>query len=194
MKQYLYACLIGQFFGVLLLLALLTGCSKTVTEQADTSDLRAQIEALQMQVNQGNETVASLTNALEKSEQLMTSLQAQLQTVLVSNGANSNYIAELRDLLTNLQDIVVQQQADLAELSSGLRVVGIIDFCGKKPAAFNEVGLRMSDGTTVVFFEHGSSRFLTVLENSKSYATTDGTGCNFSVNGSGQVCDNYGCR
>lgn len=182
-----------------LLIGLLSICliSCVVTRKehdGDIDELKTQIAQLQLQLQTGANSVSSLTMALNQSRELIASLEDQVYGLLVSNNANTSEIQELQDLITVLQDIAVNQQAALAQLSSGLRVVGVIDFCGETPSAYNEVGLRMSDGSTLAYFENGGKRFITALKPSTSYQTTDGTNCQFTTNASGLVCDQYGCR
>lgn len=114
-------------------------------------------------------------------------LELELQNLITELQKNANADAAIAAQVTNLQ-------VEVAELQSGLKVTSIIDFCGPVGTGYNEVGLRMSDGSTMAFFESGGSRFLTLLKPSSSYVTTDGTNCNFTTNSSGLVCDVIGCR
>lgn len=60
-------------------------------------------------------------------------------------------------------------------------VTEIIDPCGDDPGKFDEVLLKLYDGSYVSYFEDGGKRFLTVLEFGKIYQTTDRQKCKFKV-------------
>lgn len=60
----------------------------------------------------------------------------------------------------------------------------LIDPCGDNPGEFDEVILKMADGTHVVYFQDGNKRFLTVL-GPGNYQTTDKQKCNFSIDTNG---------
>lgn len=64
-------------------------------------------------------------------------------------------------------------------------VVQIIDPCGDTPAVYDEVILKMADGSLIASFSDNSSgknTRLSILVDG-NYSTTDGSGCSFSVNG-----------
>lgn len=62
-------------------------------------------------------------------------------------------------------------------------IVQIIDPCGDA-SGHDEILLILSTGEVLAYFESGSNRFLSVLENG-NYRTTDAQQCNFTVsNGS----------
>jgi hypothetical protein len=145
--------------------------------------------------NEHSQEIADLQAETRANNQLIADLYTSLQ-------ANQHLIDQLRNSLTSLtQDQIADIQFNVetlqvayVQLVSEQKVVGLIDFCGEKPGAFNEVGLRLSNGDTLVFFESQGNRFLTVLQPSRSYSTTDGTACSFTTNAAGLVCDNLGCR
>lgn len=58
-------------------------------------------------------------------------------------------------------------------------IIEIIDPCGDSPG-YDEVLLRLADGSLVVYFEQGSNRFLTELTPG-TYQTTDSQRCVFTV-------------
>lgn len=62
---------------------------------------------------------------------------------------------------------------------SDYTVVALVYPCGNGPG-FEEVLLRMSDGTLLAHYSHGSRQFLAVVTPG-TYTTTDGTGCVFTV-------------
>lgn len=76
--------------------------------------------------------------------------------------------------------LIASNQSRLAELETGLMVVQLIDPCGDSIGQFDEILLKLSDGTIIAYFEHGSKRFLTVVSDG-NYRTTDASNCAFSV-------------
>lgn len=68
-------------------------------------------------------------------------------------------------------------------------VVELIDPCGQE-AVFDEVLLRMADGSLMAHYSAGGNQFLTLVPPG-SYATTDGTGCTFIVTSELTVIDKY---
>ena len=67
------------------------------------------------------------------------------------------------------------KDADASEFD----IVEVIDPCGDE-AAFDEVILRLANGELLAYFA-GSDGFLTLIDPG-NYVTTDGTGCQFTVN------------
>lgn len=60
-------------------------------------------------------------------------------------------------------------------------IVEVIDPCGNNPNQFDEVILRLHDGSLLAYFEgHGNDRFLSIIGNG-SYRTTDAQQCYFTV-------------
>jgi len=78
-----------------------------------------------------------------------------------------------------LESLIHDLEARVATLESGLRVVGFVDPCGDGPG-FDEVLMRMSDGSLMAYFESGKYRFLTILAPGV-YRTTDSQKCKFRV-------------
>lgn len=64
-------------------------------------------------------------------------------------------------------------------------VVQVFDPCGDAPG-FDEVILKLADGTLISYFESGSNKFLTVLKPG-TYRTTDGSGCTFTIKNDGTI-------
>lgn len=80
---------------------------------------------------------------------------------------------------------VILDGQDGTDAPAVLSVSEIIDPCGKQ-ASFDEVLLRLSDGSLLVHFSNGSNQFLSLI-GPGSYVTTDGTSCHFTVNADGSV-------
>jgi hypothetical protein len=64
-------------------------------------------------------------------------------------------------------------------------VVEVYDPCGDSPG-FDEVILKLADGTLMSYFESGSNRFLTILRPG-TYRTTDGSNCIFTIRSDGSI-------
>jgi hypothetical protein len=87
--------------------------------------------------------------------------------VLITNGTNG------QDGMDGLPGLDGRNGTDsIAEL---------IDPCGDNPGQFDEIILKLSTGELLVYFESGSNRFLSLIDNG-SYHTTDSQHCAFSVN------------
>ena len=179
---------------LILLTVILFGCAKAPDNSAEIGALQDQVNRLRDEQNSTSQAVALLTTQLNETMKLVGTVQSQLNAVLVSSQANEYQVYELGEMIATLQVVVNNQQAALAQLQTTKTIVKLIDFCDTVPNKFNEVGFRLSDGSTVVFFESKGNRFLTVLAASTAYQTTDGTNCNFTTNAQGLVCDNMGCR
>jgi hypothetical protein len=61
----------------------------------------------------------------------------------------------------------------------------VYDPCGDSPD-FDEILLKLADGTVLAYFESGSNRFLTTLRPG-TYRTTDGSNCVFTLNNDGTI-------
>jgi len=78
-------------------------------------------------------------------------------------------------------------QTQLTQLASQQNPVEIIDPCGDKPGAYDEVLVRIDDGRLVAYFESGGTRFLTILLQNVTYQTTDSQACVFHLDSNNQV-------
>jgi hypothetical protein len=70
-------------------------------------------------------------------------------------------------------------------LPSPYTVSEIVDPCGDGPG-YDEVILRMENGVLMAHYADGVRQFLTVI-GPGTYATTDGTGCIFTITPTGEV-------
>lgn len=94
-----------------------------------------------------------------------------------------------------IQVLQVQLNASLVQLTNlatGQRIMALLDCNGDGPG-FDEVVLRLSNGTLMAYFEQSGRRFLSTL-GPGSYATTDAANCPFTINSAGLFCDSLGCR
>lgn len=91
------------------------------------------------------------------------------------------------DNLDALQQLIADNQARISVLENAQDIVEIIDPCGDKPGHFDEVVLKLENGTFLAYFESGSKRFLTILRNGY-FRTTDVQRCSFRIL-NGQLID-----
>lgn len=75
-----------------------------------------------------------------------------------------------------------------AKIEMEYDIVGLIDPCGDTPNKYDEVFLRLNDGSIVVYFEDGNNRRLSVITEGL-YKTTDGTSCVFEIDSNGVLND-----
>lgn len=131
-------------------------------------------------------------------------IQSQLETnnvllTLLKQDINANYdliqaleqnTIMLENRLDYQQVIVNNHQIELANLASEDPIVEQYDVCGNGPG-FDEVLLHTRSGKYLAYFESGSNRFLTVLQPNTAYRSTDQQRCNFTLNSSGQIVNEY---
>lgn len=124
-------------------------------------------------VEANEETIEALHNLLNIARQQIMILQDEVD-------ANA-------DDIDSAEANIHQMEARLAEIESNMLVTELIDPCGDHPNHFDEILIRLSDGSLVAYFDAGGPReFLTVLTPG-SYRTTDRQQCRFSVNSQGEV-------
>jgi len=93
----------------------------------------------------------------------------------------NDQIKALNDRLAELEIELetVNQQVKILE-DAGMAVNEVINPCGDDVGQFDEVLMKLSSGQIVAFFEQGTKRFLSILEDGV-YQTTDQQGCVFTV-------------
>ena len=72
--------------------------------------------------------------------------------------------------------------------------VGLIDPCGDAPGVFDEIFVKLQNGTLIASFSDnasGANTRFSVLVTGTNYRTTDGSSCYFSVNAAGVYNDHY---
>ncbi len=89
-------------------------------------------------------------------------------------------VSNLEENQELIEDLVAQNQARLLALESNQNIVEIVDPCGNNVGYFDEVLLKLQDGTYVAYFESNGDRFLTILEDG-FYRTTDNQNCRFEI-------------
>lgn len=82
-----------------------------------------------------------------------------------------------------------QDGADGQNGSDGVDAVQtIIDPCGQETThGLDEVILVLSSGEVLAHFSNGSDQYLTILKKETWYVTTDGTGCRFKIDSTGEI-------
>lgn len=111
---------------------------------------------------------------------------SQIAALQAANVTINNTITTNAGIVTSFQNLVNANLVTLNAYVSAVPnpVVGVIDPCGDSPG-FDEVLLKTKDGKYTGYFEQGSKRYLTVIQNGYSYVTTDGSNCHFSISSTG---------
>jgi len=136
--------------------------------ESENSFTKWSIDLLQDAVNTLNLTIPSLANALDliALENRIAVLEGQIGTPVVG-----------------LQSVVTNNTIQILQLQSNHNVTKLIDPCGNG-AGYDEIFLRTSTGKIIASFSDSASglntRFSELIAGGP-YATTDGTGCTFSV-------------
>jgi len=77
--------------------------------------------------------------------------------------------------------------------ATGFTSADLVDPCGDNPLVYDEVFLRLSDGTLVASFSDNASgrntRFSVLIAG--NYITTDGDICRFTVNANGEITNEH---
>lgn len=137
---------------------------------------------LSMQINTLQNNLNTLSNLVEAGNVE----QASLQALIVSTQASFNNTSAI--LQMNINTAIAQ----IAVLQGYKNIVAIKDPCGKQGNNYNEVFLKLSDGSYIASFSDNSSgkntRFV-VLEDGQ-FVTSDGTSCQFTVSDDGKVISN----
>lgn len=154
--------------------------------------LRVDVIALQTEVAQLNALAAYaqslVPQAISEYNQIksaIAALQAQMSVVDAS-------LVGVTDNVTTLQNASNATLTQLATLQGYKSIVGIHDPCGPQ-GAYNEVFLKLSDGTYLASFsdnDNGKNTRFAVLEDGDNLRTTDGTNCYFTVSDHGTVISN----
>jgi hypothetical protein len=171
--------------------------------EANDEHLQSQLDVLLLRVRaleqQNSSTLmtlnaqAALTSALAASVQsleaalpLLADLNqiAALQTQINTLNINiQNLETQIGTPVTGLQAVVTQNTQVILQLQQNHNVTKIVDPCGNGPG-YDEVFFRTSTGMLIASFSDNASglntRFAELVPG--NYTTTDGTGCNFTVN------------
>jgi hypothetical protein len=148
----------------------------------DVAKTTAQIISVEGKLAQLTEEDESLKADMISQKNM---LQDQLNTLITRDNSHETEIANMGSLITSLQSNANEVLVKMAELRTQSKTVEFIDVCGDGPG-FDEVLLRLENGTLIRYFEEKGDRYLTVLQ-AGSYKTTDRTNCNFNVSQTGTV-------
>lgn len=145
------------------------------TPKADQEDL----EALEVRLEETNQALREAEAAIVSGNVEVTYL-GDLINLILSN------ISELEGVSNSLESRVYELEIAYAELSTKITVEEYIDPCGDSHNHYDEVILKMSDGTLLALFQQGQKSFLALLTEG-SYQTTDHQGCNFEVSSTNEI-------
>lgn len=151
--------------------------------EANIQSLFFQADLLTKQIQIDND----LLNVYSASSGTM---EIEVTNVLNSISSLQTQIVTLQTQVNNQLTQLVSMSLTVEELQANVHVVEVYDFCGNKPGHLNEVGLKLSNGKIMAYFEGNDGERLIVL-NAGSYVTTDGTNCHFTVNANGEITNEH---
>jgi len=154
-----------------LLVLILSGCAKNIADQGDMEDIKRRVWILEQ----------ALANTVVSLQNIITQANTDRANGLADSARQDSNIAAL-------QSNANAQQVQLTVIQMGDTIIKMVDPCGTTPGFYNEVLLRTTGGKLVAYFESGTNRYLSILSPG-NYATTDGTGCNFTVDNDLKVCN-----
>jgi len=121
--------------------------------------------------------------------------------LLIATDKNDNAIYDNED--TNVQSAVICNGANGSDGTNGTNgtnapptpftPVGLIDPCGNAPNIYDEVFLKLADGTLLASFSdnaNGKNTRFSIIT-SGNYMTTDGSNCYFSVDNNGNIYNEH---
>jgi len=154
-------------------LATLTGLLFLASCGQQIENLHDRVDKTNRQVKRNKKSISELYDKLDVINMLIDDLTLK-QTLLTS------LIGDITVNQDKLQNAILVNNTLIVELQSNTSVKEVIDPCGDMPNQFDEVLLVMNDSSIIAYFEQGSKRFLTILEDG-NYRTTDLQACDFSV-------------
>jgi hypothetical protein len=101
-------------------------------------------------------------------------------SVDINNGL-SGQDCTLQDLVNGVRITCGLDSAVVLDGTSTYSVAQIIDPCGPTLGEFDEVILKLQNGSLMAHYSHGNDQFLTLLEPDRHYVTTDDQSCYFYV-------------
>jgi len=107
-------------------------------------------------------------------------LESEMVVTQTAVRDNQILIEVIESILEDLEDELDNHGFRIAGLENNRKIRGVIRPC----ATAKELLLKFDNGLLLGYFENGNKRYLSELSNG-NYTTTDGTGCNFNVSGSG---------
>ena len=136
-------------------------------------------EELQDRVDNIEDTQRDILNRLTDIDNKLLNLvdNTTLQSMLTQ--VSNDLRTELNNSSTSYTDTQVSNLSQVVD-QLGLGVAEVVDPCGAE-TAYDEILVKLSNGTFIAFFESDNKRRLSVLIENATYETTDGTNCKFKV-------------
>lgn len=144
--------------------------SKLNSDSGQINSLQLVINQMQAQIDQNKKDLLAIDDLTEDEFDI-------IYQKIQDSESNINII---NNIISGIENNITLNEIRIAELESNENITDIIDPCGDKVNAFDEVILKTSSGKLIAFFESGSKRFLSILTDG-NYQTTDAQKCNFSV-------------
>jgi hypothetical protein len=165
--------------------------STTAEVVAKNIEQDAKIKTLENNISDTIENIRNLSESVTEASAGISENRSAILSLQSSTVINTIQLLNLSSSLTVLNGNLSGLQGQITALTSSLNktIVDVKDPCGNG-SGFDEVILKTKDGKYIGYFEQGSQRFLSILENG-SYRTTDGMGCYFSVSAAGIVNEHY---
>ena len=139
-------------------------------------------DAIQQRLNQ-LEAIAFMNRELimlnGDSDYALSNIVLDLQSEV---NALSNQETISNDAILTLQNAISDLQAATSQ-----GIAEVIDPCGDEPGEFDEVIIKLADGSFIAYFQQGSKRFLTSLGEG-NFITTDSQRCRFII-ANGELVD-----
>lgn len=138
------------------------------------------IENQRKEIDSLHTMVSLLMGDLQVSAAAYTSLNKLLNQLLLTSGANTTMISDLQNdvnaavaRVDNQQTIINDMVGNIVALEAQDVILEYILPCGDRPGVYDETIMRTKSSKLIAYFESGTNRFMTVLEPSTVYSTTD---------------------
>lgn len=147
-------------------------CAKSI----DVAELNDRMDEIESRVGTLEQTIQGDILDLETLSYIVTLLE---DTVDENNADQLAAVAALTSQAEEQQLAIDDLILELAVLQGHTQIDQIIDPCGDG-SGYDEVVLKLTDGSFLAYFEQGSKRFLSIIPNG-SYQTTDQQACSFTI-------------
>lgn len=167
----------------------------SVTEKTDNRDKDNEQDR---RLNDLERRLKLVENIVEAQQNLLDLHGVYFSDLQAADNMIQNAISSIIERLDDLEILVddnmdsVQSQLDAInvqiaslEVAAEYSITELIDPCGDGPG-FDEVILKLGDGSYIAYFQQGNNRHLSVLP-AGNYQTTDQQKCNFSISASGNI-------
>ena len=180
---------------LVLVTGLATGCGQTKLEDELLDEVGLCFE---FDLKCGEENDDRFESLEKRVRQLEVLANLNRELIMINESSIDDGFAELDAVVDDLQDQIndlmaadTLQDADILLLQNAISdledaaeqgVAEVIDPCGDYVGHFDEVILKLHDGTFIAYFQDGGRRFLGILGDG-NYRTTDRQQCRFSIVG-----------